>query len=65
MGRSNAKDMLVSLTLDNEYLELVNEFVYLGVKFVSGKVFCTNADVQRRKFFASVKQSYLSGQRSI
>ena len=52
----NFKDKLGSLILNNEHLEWVNELLYLGVKLLSGKVFCANADVQRRKFFASVNQ---------
>ena len=33
----------------------------MGVKLVSGKVFCANADVQRHKFFTSVYQVITQG----
>ena len=42
---TNGKDKLGSLILNNEYLEWLTELVQLGVKLVSGKVFCTNANV--------------------
>ena len=55
-------DMVISrMLIGNEHMEWVNECTYLGVKLMSGKIFTTVVDNNKRKFYVAFNDLVCNG----